>query len=54
MIVNKYKNDKNIFMNNNSNNDLFNVTLYVYNGFNVKEIDFDVSGDKNLEVGLLR
>ena len=51
---NKYKNDKNIFMNNNSNNDLFNVTLYVYNGFNVKEIDFDVSGDKNLEVGLLR
>ena len=54
MIVNKYKNDKNIFMNNNSDNDLFNVTLYVYNGFNVKEIDFDVSGDKNLEVGLLR
>ena len=54
MIVNKYKNDKNIFMNNNGNNDLFNVTLYVYNGFNVKEIDFDVSGDKNLEVGLLR
>ena len=47
MIVNKYKNDKNIFMNNNSDNDLFNVTLYVYNGFNV-------SGDKNLEVGLLR
>lgn len=54
MIVNKYKNDKNIFMNNNGDNDLFNVTLYVYNGFNVKEIDFDVSGDKNLEVGLLR
>ena len=54
MIVNKYKNDKNIFMNNNSDNDLFNVTLYVYNGFNVKEIDFDASGDKNLEVGLLR
>lgn len=54
MIVNKYKNNKNIFMNNNSENDLFNVTLYVYNGFNVKEIDFDVSGDKNLEVGLLR
>ena len=54
MIVNKYKNDKNIFMNNNSDNDLFNGTLYVYNGFNVKEIDFDVSGDKNLEVGLLR
>ena len=54
MIVNKYKNDKNIFMNNYSDNDLFNVTLYVYNGFNVKEIDFDVSGDKNLEVGLFR
>ena len=54
MIVNKYKNNKNIFMNNNSENDLFNVTLYVYNDFNVKEIDFDVSGDKNLEVGLLR
>lgn len=54
MIVNKYKNDKNIFMNNNGDNDLFNVTLYVYNDFNVKEIDFDVSGDKNLEVGLLR
>ena len=51
---NKYKNDKNIFMNNNSDNYLFNVTLYVYNGFNVKEIDFDASGDKNLEVGLLR
>lgn len=54
MIVNKYKNNKNIFMNNNSENDLFNVTLYVYNDFNVKEIDFDVSGDKNLEVGVLR
>ena len=55
MIVNKYRNDKSIFINNNnSESDLFNVTLYVYDGFNVRSVDFDVSGDKNLEVGLLR
>ena len=54
MIVNKYKNDKNIFMNNNNDNDLFNVTLYVYDDFYVRSVNFNVSGDKNLEAGLLR
>ena len=54
MIVNRYKNDKSIFIDNNSESDLFNVILYVYDDFNVRNINFDASGDKNLEAGLLK
>ena len=53
MIVNKYKNDKNIF-GSNTDDGLFDVSLYIYDNFNVRNIEFNVSGDKNLELGILR
>lgn len=54
MIVNKYKNDKSIFVGNSSLDDLFDVTLYVYDDFNVRSVNFNVSGNKNLELDILR
>lgn len=53
MIVNKYKNDKNIF-GSNTDDGLFDVSIYIYDNFNVRNIEFNVSGDKNLELGILR
>ena len=54
MIINKYKNDKSIFVGNSSLDDLFDVTLYVYDDFNVRSVNFNVSGNKNLELDILR
>ena len=45
VIVNKYKNDKNIFMNNNSDNDLFNVRT---------KASADLSGDTDIIVRTLK
>lgn len=53
MIINKYKNDKNIF-GSNTDDGLFDVSIYIYDNFNVRNIEFNVSGDKNLELGILR
>lgn len=55
MIINKYKNDNNVFkINNDRYSDLFNITLYSYDNFSVRNIDVNVSDDKNIVLGILR
>ena len=55
MIVNKYKNDKNVFkIDSDDNNSLFDVTIYSYDNTYVRTININVEGDKNLELGILR
>lgn len=53
MIVNKYRNDISLFEVSNGN-DLFDVSLYMYDNFNVRTVTFNVSEDKELALGLLR
>ena len=54
MIINKFKNNKGIFSVRSDNNSLFNITLYIYDNYNVKTINFDVSDDKDLVLAILR
>lgn len=53
MIVNSYKNDNSTF-NNSVSDRLFNVSLYVYDNFNVREVSYSFDGNKELETGILR
>ena len=55
MIVNKYKKENLVFNNNTiDGDDLFDITLYMYDNFNVRSVRVNVSDDKELSLGLIR
>lgn len=54
MIINKCKNNKNVFLPDNSDNELFQITLYSYDNYKIKNTSINVSEDKNLSLGILR
>ena len=53
MIINKYRDNGNVFA-LNGDNELFNITLYFYNDFGIRNAYIDVYGDRQLSLGLLR
>ena len=53
MITHKYKGEVNNF-NIDEDNDLFNVTLYIYDDYKVRSININVSDDKDLSLNILK
>lgn len=53
MITHKYKGEVNNF-NIAEDNDLFNVTLYIYDDYKVRSININVSDDKDLSLNILK
>ena len=54
MIINEYKNNKDALKNVNNYDGLLNITLYIYDNYNVRSINVDIGNNKELALEILK
>ena len=54
MIIEEYKKNSDVLRNNDSGSELFVVTLYIYDNYNVRSINVDIGNNKELALEILK
>lgn len=54
MIIEEYKKNSDVLRNNDSGSELFIVTLYIYDNYNVRSINVDIGNNKELALEILK